>query len=452
MTLSLHFVVDNTPDDLLTRGVLYLSRVKQVKYCNVAAGAQLDRGMQLIERIRRDAPHVRIIWRNMDPEDTGILAKMSDRALYDLKVKPYLDWFRRNQVIFMPDNETTGDDDRIRTYAGQETNILRWLHADGLNGAICRFPTGNITESQYVLLKSLLETMLPGDVISPNEYSDKPGGDSGGNLERYKRMWDVVGHPLPTVIGEAGIAVGYDAGAGYLSLSPPLSDQAYMDYLLGQEVWYGDGAIDRCLFKLGIGYSHDQFNLRPGQLEYLEGYYAKQPAPPPIVITPPLPEFPVDFMSRAEQGAVQTLEAGVNVRRDPSLSAPIVYLLEPGAIARFIPLSRLLTAERVTSTVGEHTGLWQPVRIDSISGSVVKGWVFSPLLTWGATAPAYELQALKMLREHLSNYAQRTRQIGLELSSLSDDALRDVSLLDALISLRELPPNVPLVEDQGVQS
>lgn len=440
MTLSVHVVVDHCPPEMLNRVVLYCQRVKQLRYINVAAGAQIDLGMQYVERLRRDAPHVNVIWRNLDPEDTGILATMTAEKLYNDKVKKHLAWFQKTKAIFMPDNETTGDDQRIKTYVDQLVNILRWLHADGLNGAVLRFPTGNPNDgsdprypSQYPLLKPVFDVMLPGDVISPNEYSNKPGDSSGGNIARYKLMWNVAGRELPTVIGEAGITINYNPGMGYLLLN--ISDEAYANYLLGQEPWYKNGAIDRCVFKVG-GTSHDSFNLRPGFFDYLEGYYNRDQ--PPIVIPPPepvLPAFPSDFETRAKAGVTITT-SGVHVRKQPSVSAESLMIVPAfdATTGRYIPLDQLRIAEKVESLIDGKNAYWQPVQFGN-----VQGWVWSGIIQFKDPPPPIQLQALKTLREHVNTVANRTRQMSLELAGMSDDLLMDVALLDALIAALETP-------------
>lgn len=371
MTLSLHIVVDNASDAVLDRSLLYLKRVKQLKYVNIAAGAQLRRGMDYAERVHNEVPNLKIVWRNLEPEDTGILAKMSADSLYRLKVTPYLDWFRRNKIIFMPDNETSGDDQRITTYANQEADILRWLHRDGLNGAMCRFPTGNVGDgthgrsNQYPLLKPVFDVMLPGDIISPNEYSNAPGKSSAGHLARYKLMWEVAGRPLETVIGEAGISVDYDPGKGYLSIG--MSDEAVCVQLLGEEVWYEGGTIDRCIFKPPGGYTHDKFNLRDGILKYLEDYYAKQevitlpPAQPPIPTYPKLPEAADPRWSKV---IAKPKSGNVNVRSLPDKAGNIVALVHPDDVLHVI--------------TSEAAGIWIPVKLEND----MRGWVSTDVIAF----------------------------------------------------------------------
>lgn len=283
--ISIHFVVDNCPPDQLERGLTYLKRTKQ-RSVDIAAGAQLDRGMWFVEQVRSEVPGITIIWRNLDPEDTGIHTKMTAPELYKRKVQPHLAWFQKHQVVFMPDNESSGNDDQIRRYVQWEVDLAKLLHKDNLRGAFCRFSTGNIVESQYTLLRPIFNTMLPGDYISPNEYSAQPGypKGSGGNLQRYENMWVAAGKRLPTIIGEAGVAMNYDPGKGYIDAG--MSDEAYAQQMLDEEVWYENGAIDRHIYLVG-GFSHGGYRLREGVLKYWEDYYAKHQ--PPIVVTPPTP-------------------------------------------------------------------------------------------------------------------------------------------------------------------
>jgi len=365
MTLSLHIIVDNAPDEVLERALLYLKRVKQLKYVNIGAGAQLRRGMDFAERVHNERPTLRIIWRNLEPEDTGILATMSAESLYRSKVTPYLDWFRRNNIIFMPDNETSGDDNRIRTYANQEADVARMLHTDGLNGAFLRFATGNIGDgshgsNQYPLLKPVFDVMLPGDVVSPNEYSNRPGASSGGHLERYKLMWKAANRELPTVIGEASVSVDYDPGKGYITIG--MTDEAFCSQMLGEEVWYKNGAIDRCMYIVG-GYSHQDFRLREGILKRLEDYYAGQP----VVITPPAPTYPKlpdPTDPRWTKVIAQTKNGNVNVRDVPDKAGTIVAVVH--------------TDDELYIIMSESQGIWMPVKL--LGSGLLRGWVSTDVI------------------------------------------------------------------------
>lgn len=436
MTLSPHIIVDNIPDDMLERSFLYLKRVKQLKFVNIGAGAQLDRGRNFVTRVHREIPHLRIVWRDLAPEDTGILARpdYSPEKLYAEKVKPNLKWFQDNKVIFMPDNETSGDDNRIRAYARDEAIIGHMLHADGLNGAFCRFATGNIVDgsqpgqtSQYPLLKPIYDMMNAGDIISPNEYRNRPGAPSGGHLYRYRKMWEAAGRALPTFIGEAGISVNYDPGLGYQVLN--MSDATFCELMLGDEMWYENGAIDRAVYLIG-GYTHESFRWRPGVFDYLENYYDK--APPVVVVPPPpppLPAFPADFDARA-QGGIAITGAAVNVRSQPSLSATIVGTLQPNTVNRFIPADKLLPTERIVSTIDGVTAAWIPISLSTpVNG---KGWVWGGLVTWNAIPP-FNQQVLTVLYNDLVSAANRTRQMSLELATISDDLVKDAELLDAML-------------------
>ena len=295
MTLSLHIVVDNAPNDRLDRAIRYLKNVRP-SYVNIGAGAQLERGMHFVDRVKAEIPEIEVIWRNLTIEDTGIYAQMSAGDVYRKKVLPFVDWFKRHELIFMPANESSGDDEQMKRYVAWQVEMAVLLHSNNLRGAFCRFATGNINDgtqypNQYPLLKPIFNAMLPGDIISPNEYSGQPGVSSAGHIERYKLMWRVAGKPLPTVIGEAGIAVNYDPGKGYQSIG--LSGVKYGQQMLGEELWYENGKIDRCLYILG-GYSHESYRLGDDVLDYLESHYVEYRKNNPVPLpTPPPPVEPV---------------------------------------------------------------------------------------------------------------------------------------------------------------
>lgn len=56
-----------------------------------------------------------------------------------------------------------------------------------------------------------------------------------------------------------------------------------------------------------------------------------------------------------------------------------------------------------------------------------------------------DLFVLQTVREHLNAVSNRSRQMSLQLAQMSDDLLKDVALLDALIKLRETPSSIPLL-------
>lgn len=439
MTLSPHIIVDNIPDEMLERAFQYIQRVQQIRFVNIGAGAQIDRGMNFVTRVHQARPDIRIVWRNLDPEDTGILARpdYTPEKLYAEKVTKYLKWFQDNKVIFMPDNETSGDDNRMRLYARDEAKIANMLHADGLNGAFCRFSTGTIQDgseagkpNQYPLLKPIFDAMNEGDIISPNEYRNRPGASSAGHLERYKQMWVAAGRKLPTFIGEAGVSVNYDPGKGYQSIN--MTDEAFCKLMLDDEIWYENGAIDRSVYLIG-GYTHETFRWRLGVFDYLENHYAKLP---PVIVQPPspppeptLPTFPTDFNERAERGIV--VSSGIiNVRKEPKVSSLVIDTLSPDAIAQYIPVEKLKLTERVFTTLNGVVAAWIPVRLNVQTNGV--GWVWSGVISWKPIPPFNE-QALIVLYNHVLAVSNQTRRISLELAALSDDLVKDAELLDALI-------------------
>lgn len=326
MTISLHIVVDNCPPEQLERALLYLQRVKPGTV-DIAAGAELLKGMQFAERARRDIPGIKVFWRNLDPEDTGIHTKQTAQQVYSRKVAPYLEWFKTNEIVFMPDNESSGDDEAIKRYVKWQVEMAVLLHAVNLRGAFCRFSTGTIVESQYQLLKPLFNAMLPGDYVSPNEYSPspnyKPGG--GGHLRRYHEMWIAAGRELPTVIGEAGVAMDYNPGKGYIDAG--MSDEAYAQQLLDEEIWYENGKIDRHVYLIG-GFTHAGYRLREGVLDYWEKHYVKQA---PVVI-PPAPPAPADNWA----SAIAIVDSGgVNIRFQADANSKILAVIKNGDIIQY---------------------------------------------------------------------------------------------------------------------
>lgn len=372
--ISLHILADNASPALLDRALLYLKRTKQ-RSVNIGAGAELLKGMQYVERVRAECPGIKIFWRNLDPEDTGIHTKMSPQALFDKKVAPHLNWFKKNEIILVCDNESSGDDNAIRRYAQWTVELLVIMHKHNLATAVCRFATGNIAEHQYQLLKPIFSAMLPSDWISPNEYSNEPGKSSGGHLERYKQMWIAAGKSLPTTIGEAGLCPGYDPGKGFRSIR--MSGKDHAKQIVSEEIWYGNGTIDRFLYLVG-GFGWEGFQLiteigngkvEADTLDALEAYYAsKQPSTEPHMPTLPFVPVPADLSGIVEL-AIDNTAYPLQARptNDPKES-----------------VGKLAIGERVKLYRSSHTSadglIWHFCRRDSTPvGESVVGWCAYPM-------------------------------------------------------------------------
>jgi hypothetical protein len=297
--LSLHIIADNAPPERLDRAIDYLKHTKQ-PYVNIGGGSQVDRAMQLVERVQIEVPGIQVFWRVL--EDTGNIIAMTAAQWWQERIVPRLKWMQEHNVIMVVDNESSGDDAIIKRYVEQSLIRMAMLHDNGLYGAFCRFATGNIQEQQYTLLKSLLTKLWPKDWVSPNEYSNLPGKSSGGHLERWKRIQAVSANKLQFAIGECGVLNDYRANDGYRNY---VSGRAMAEQLIKDEVWYNNGAIPRFMFCIG-GYSGwDSLQIGDDALDYLERHYAAQPIvkPPPPV---PAPTTDTITVSRRELQSIQT--------------------------------------------------------------------------------------------------------------------------------------------------
>lgn len=357
MAVSLHVVIDNTPNELLDRALLYLVRTNQ-RAVNIAAGSQIDRGMQFVERVRAALPNIDIFWRVL--EDTGIHSKLSVDEWWRQRVAPLLSWMQKNRVIMVLDNESSGDNNAIRYYVQWEVEALKRLHAVGLRGAAARFATGNIGDgtngnpNQYPLLKPLFDALLPGDWIAPNEYSNAPGKSSSGNIARFKLMETVAGRQLPISIGEAGVLDGYDPYRGYKTV---MTDEQFVAQILGEEVWYRPD-IDRSLFAIsGDAAKWGTMQVSDLVMRLLEEHYAKNPIPRRSKV--------VDKLEKVQI----TINSAVRLRSAPSTSASIITTLSPAIIH-----AELFTQGGGPTVANGYT--WQKVRIGTVDG-----WIASELVT-----------------------------------------------------------------------
>lgn len=435
MTISVQIVVDNCPPEMLDRALLYLQRTKQPSV-GITAGAQLDIGMQYVERVRRELPDITILWRNLEIEDTGILLKYGAGFVYNKKVLPHLNWFKRNQVVFVPDNETSGDDSTINRYVKEVCEIGILLHSENLRGAFCRFATGNIADgsqpgqsNQYPLLKPIFSIMLPGDYISPNEYSAQPGypGGSAGHLERYKRMYVVAGRELPTIIGEAGIAMNYDPGKGYIDAG--MSAEQMAQQLLDEEIWYFNGKIARHVYQVG-GFTHEGYRLTPAAFDYWEKHYREHP----IVITPPVPPKPPEPTLPADLGNSLSLivkESGWRIRGEPNDNGTVIGHLIEGEEIRLYPATTVLAN-------GKN---WKVVeRLIPRANEASKGWSAIPTPPQPPAPPPpnpINIIALKEFRTRTQQTLDEIGRIALKLATYREDTVKDLQLLDAVIASLE---------------
>lgn len=313
--ISLHIVVDNCPEERLDRALLYLKRTNQ-PYVQIAAGAQIDRAMQFAQRCAIEVPGIKIFWRIL--EDTGNIIAMTTDDWWAQRVAPRLAWMRAYGVIMVVDNETSGGDEIIRLYTKRSIERMDKLHGEKLWGAYCRFATGNIRESQYALLKPLLDNLGDGDWVSPNEYSNLPNKSSGGHLERWKLIQQQTKRPLNIAIGEAGILNDYNPEDGYLE---HMSGEAMAQKLLDEEIWYDRNRIPRFVFVIG-GYGRwYKMQVNDAALETWERHYAANPiqlpmTPPPSPPPPPVPPPPSNsvIVNRAVlEGLRDTLQSQINV-------------------------------------------------------------------------------------------------------------------------------------------
>lgn len=343
--ISLHVIVDNATNNQLDLAMWYLATV-QPPVVNVAAGAQIDRGMKFVERIRLTLPNIVIIWRVL--EDTGIHTRMSPPNWFNAIVRPRLSWMKFYHIVMLLDNESSGNDDQIRAYVRWEIEALALLHREGLYGAVARFATGNIDDGgngsdQYPFLKPLFDALLPGDWVSPNEYTNMPGKSSAGSIGRYKLMEAVAGRKLPITIGEAGLLDDYQARDGWMGRT---TEREYVKAILADEQGYRPD-ITRCLFCIGGYQEWDTLQVTEGILQLLITHY-KENAP----VT-------------ARHVIITIVYEGTRVRAEPNVKGAIVASLPKGEFAAIV----------TGNTVAANGYTWLPIDLGDKAG-----WIASEVI------------------------------------------------------------------------
>lgn len=328
--LTLHLIADNSDPKRIDRAIEYLVNTKQ-RQATVAAGSQVDVGMNIVERIHARLPNCQIFWRVL--EDTGSMLGMGANAWWQDRVVPRLKWMQDHKLVMVVDNDFSGSNDEVKRYVAQGIIRANLLHNANLGGAFCRFSTGNIDNgavthnNQYPLLVPLLEALTPLDWVSPNEYSNMKGKSSSGHLQRYKYITDLVPKTLNISIGEAGILDDYRARDGYIGV---MTGEEVAAQLLSEEMWYRGGAIARHIFVIGGYQEWARLQVNDAILNYLEAYYAQNPIsqipptvpPPPVITPPPIPTVPL--LTSVELSYLEswrdTMQAQVNI-----LNKIIVY-------------------------------------------------------------------------------------------------------------------------------
>lgn len=432
--ISLHVIADNAAPARLDAAFNYLKATKQ-PYVNVGGGAQIDRAMQFVERCHIDMPRLQVFWRIL--EDTGNAIKMDNGTWWRERIEPRLKWMQEHKVIMVLDNETSGSDTIIQLYVNKCIDRLARLHDVGLYGGICRFATGNIQDgsqpgqsNQYPLLKPLLLAATNDDWVSPNEYRNTPGKSSGGHLQRYKRITDVVPEKRFKVsIGECGILKDYSAREGYTTI--PISGAEAAKVMLEDEQFYEGGTIPR--FWFCIGGNSDWQNTQVGQdaLDFLQTYYQYHPinvsdtppVPPPPVVIDPTPVYKPPPFVTGSRYMIATPGAYVNVRSDASTSA---------ADIGDVPNSSVVTILGEKAVDGDY---WRRIQFGTIVGWVAmqKGAVqFAPYLSDSSTVnvPIDLLQHISLV---LQQGAANLRSLSLQTASVSDDLQKDYSVLKAIL-------------------
>jgi hypothetical protein len=104
---------------------------------------------------------------------------------------------------------------------------------------------------------------------------------------------------------------------------------------------------------------------------------------------------------------------------------------------------------------GSTTETWRPFDIEQAkilhSALIAANVTAQPPPPVPVPVPPFELTALRALRQHVNQVANRTRQISLELAGMSDDLLKDVELLDALIKVKEVTTKALTIVPQPVK-
>lgn len=254
--IGYHIVIDDISNGDLDKLLLHIMRYKP-EYVNVKGGERFDKAMQFVERMSYNAPDTKVILRKW-PDD-GILARYNYDAYswFEHEIYPLLNWLKRYKPLWLLDNESMSDD--LKPYAQASYTAMELMANHDLNLAVGRFATGNPKEHQYQQLDKMWEGLKKWydlHIFSPNEYFEKPDKISGsGSIFRYHLAWNRCKEQYNfyprTVIGEFGLAVGYDPHKGFRKIN--LDENVYGDLCnFYFSRYYAPYEVPVCMFSVGV--------------------------------------------------------------------------------------------------------------------------------------------------------------------------------------------------------
>lgn len=245
------------------------ARVIESLYHNVTAGSRPDVAMQVTEQLLVEAPG-RVIHRQRNLHDDGVWGRLWQSAngdagqaaqlWYAAFVQPIESWVkaRRDRICLMVDNESITAD--LRPYAAFMAAVMRRCGREGIAVGVGRFSTHNPPARQFAQLAEMFEALVYWNTVggvrhlyTPNEYFDVRPENSIDPVGHFRYAVPYLGaiNPLPIVIGEFGMAIGYDPHKGY-RLLPGYGGKDYAVRVLGyRSSIYAQYGVPYCLYSWG---------------------------------------------------------------------------------------------------------------------------------------------------------------------------------------------------------
>lgn len=358
--VGLHFVDMIYTDAQIANHMSWLRRLRPA-WINVLGGAQYREALQFALTVRRDLPHINVIFRHYkDGSDDGMHTRLSAS-----------DWIAKIGALYadtglyiLTDNESAADD--YTNYTQWHVEALRLAAQRGVKLAVGRFPTHHPRPDQFAQLLPMFAALRDyGGVWSPNAYYCKVPYTNLDGLQRVADLRDFVARELgcePAItLGEFARTIDLDPHRGYKA--ERLNGTAYAQEAAALLRQYGlTGSVySRGEWPIG----RDTFGVDDDFLAALE---AQKEEPPVIVvnINPGVEDARWQPYTARATGSLASM-----IRQSPSVSSAAVGSLTPGQdhSVHHIPYDALTDAEKARAQQADYR--WHVIKTDAN----IVGWM-----------------------------------------------------------------------------
>lgn len=393
--IGYHILTDGLDTNATDNLVAHLIDI-QPSWVNISGGSRFTQAMQLVERLRRDAPAINIILRQVIAngiKDNGVSSVLTPEQFFNVWIAPIKSWYKEFKPYCMTDNEGFYGGEKMKVYSDWMAKEIVIGYPDGIQFAVGRTPAGIPQISDYQYLDSMFRALESyGGVWSPNEYFGQTPQLSNNLPGRFHYGIDYClskGIKKPTiVIGEYAAAQAHLGQVGEIILDPykgfqtlgwsqeKLFDEAMAYY----EPWIQPHNVAVCVFGVGV---INEFQTFAVDTPFYRKSKAYKDAGKGVITTspvynpPPDPNQPENFAdfsdSRWTLAIIKPLKQGtrINVRIKPTTTGNT-------------PIGAIDSEKPGYFIADQSWGNWGQVRWANDS---IYGWVDMTLLSITAMTP-----------------------------------------------------------------